>query len=103
MQVVRRGGELPRMVLTLPAPGRKSQHGGRLEGSWHHNRPLWRRTGPAARPADSLPSVMPFQAGATSVVQNAHRDAAIGIALRHCGQSRVVNSTSGPVRRRSMR
>jgi hypothetical protein len=42
-------------------------------------------------------------AGATSVVQNAHRDAAIGIALRHSGQSRVVDSTSGPVRRRSMR
>ena len=31
--------------------------------------------------------------GATADVQYMHRDAAIGIVLRHSGQSRVVTST----------
>ena len=43
------------------------------------------------------------QAGASSDVQNAQRCAPIGIALRHSGQSRVFDSTSGSVRRRAMR
>jgi hypothetical protein len=67
-----------------------------------------RTTASAATTARSFPSVMPLnaaqrrrrrrqppQAGATSEVQNAQRAAAIGIALRHSGQSRVVDSTSG--------
>ena len=68
-------------------------------GSWLTAQTCRQR--PAGRRGD--PSVMQFQAGATSDVQNAQREAAIGIALRHSGQSRVVDSTSGPVRRRSMR
>ena len=43
------------------------------------------------------------QAATTSDVQKAQRCAAIGIALRHSGQSRVVDSTSGSVRRRAIR
>ena len=37
----------------------------------------------------------------TSVVQNAHRLAAIGISLRHSGQLRVVGSAGGSVRDRA--
>jgi hypothetical protein len=71
-------------------------------GIWPTNPTIVRPTSANAQ-GHSLPSMMQFQAGATSVVQNAHRDAATGIALRHSGQSRVVDSTSGPVRRRSIR
>lgn len=62
------------------------------------------------RPQDGAPSLgagigaLDYDvAGRSSVVQKAQRVAAIGIALRHSGQSRVVLSTSGSVRRRSMR
>ena len=38
----------------------------------------------------------------TSRVQKAHARAPVGMALRHHGQSRVVDSTSGSVLRRAM-
>lgn len=54
---------------------------------------VWARDGQAPVRAQASRSVRPCQATwVTSDVQYMHRVAAIGIVLRHCGQSRVVTA-----------
>ena len=57
---------------------------------------------PGAGARRSPPDAAYAAAGGTAAVQNAQRVAAVGIALRHSGQSRVGRSTSGSVRRRAI-
>src|SRR5947209_4669509 len=57
---------------------------------------------PANRPDRIANATQAPPTGATSRVQKAHTDAAMGIELRQCSQSFVADSTSGSVRRRAI-